>query len=155
MVDVFKEQVIRTTEERLNITLEKLKKDKLLQRKIRELADISLTLRRYGVILKEISRLDKDSKENWKKEREELEFKRNKMYSELEKNGLEQWWISTIISFEMEEIKKLTNNARENAYKNHFGEVTIRDFDIMDERWELVLQEIEKAKAIYFEDGGL
>lgn len=51
IVEVFEEQVVKITEQRLKLALEKLKKDELLKRKFRELADTSKKLERLREVL--------------------------------------------------------------------------------------------------------
>jgi hypothetical protein len=151
IVEVFEEQVIKTTEQTLKQTLEKLKKDELLKRKFRELVDISRELKRFRGILSSDIDLDRDTRVKWVKKRDELSKKRDEMYSEIKDLGFEHWWITTIVNYEMEKLDKLIDDARENAYKKIFGKVNIDDIDILDNRWELVGQEIEQVKATYFE----
>ncbi len=148
MVEVFEEQVIQITEQKLKQTLEKLKEDSLLQRNFRELIDLSSTLEKIEVILKDSS-MNKDSREEWITKRNRLKEQYDKVYSEIESEGFEHWWIMTIVNNEMVKFKKVIDDAREDAYKKHFGKISIEDIDIMDNRWELVGQHIEQAKDSY------
>lgn len=148
MVEVFEEQVIQITEQKLKQTLEKLKEDALLQRNFRELIDLSSTLEKIKVILKDSS-MNKDSREEWIAKRDRLKEQYDKIYYEIESEGFEHWWIMTIVNNEMVKFKKVIDDAREDAYKKHFGKVSIEDIDIMDNCWELVGQHIEQAKDSY------
>lgn len=148
MVEVFEEQVIKITEQKLKQTLEKLNEDALLQRNFRELVDLSSILERHKVILKDSS-MDKDRREKWITKRDRLKEKYDKIYSEIESEGFEHWWIMTIVNNEMVKFLKVIDDAREDAYKKHFGKVSIEDIDIMDNRWELVGQQIEQVKDSY------
>jgi ABC-type histidine transport system ATPase subunit len=148
MVDVFEEQVIKITEQKLKQTLEKLKKDAPLQRKFRELVVLSSTLEKVKVILKDSS-MSKDNRDKWVAKRDKQIEKRDNIYSEIEFEGFEHWWMMTIVYNEMKNFKKVINDAREEAYKKHFGKVGIEDIDIKDNRLELVGQQMEQAKVNY------
>ena len=76
--------------------------------------------------------------------------KHNEIYSKIENKGFESRWITTIVKFEREKLEKVLNDAREFAYKKYFGKVDISDIDILDNRWELVGQQIKLAKNNYF-----
>jgi len=149
MVRVFEEQVIKITEQKLNETLEKLKGDKLLQRKFRELTDISATLKRLDVIIKESSSLD--SRGKWIEKRDKLMEKRDEIYFKIENEGFEREWIITIVKYESENLEKVLNDARESARKKYFWDASFDDIDIFDKRWELVEQQIKQAKMNYLE----
>lgn len=73
------------------------------------------------------------------------------MYSEIKDKGFEHWWITTIVNYEKEKLDKIIIDARENAYMEVFGEAETDNIDILDNRWEIVGQKIEHAKATYFE----
>lgn len=148
MVVVFEEQVIKITEHKLKQTVEKLKRDVHLQQKFREMTDLSSTLEKLKVILKD-SRMNKENRDKWIAKRNKLLEKHDKIYSELESEGFEKSWIVTIIKYEMENFGKVVDDAREDAYKKYFGKVSIEDIDIMDNRWELVAQQIKQAKDNY------
>lgn len=148
MVVVFEEQVIKITEQKLKQTVEKLKEDAHLQRKFRELTDLSSTLEKLKVILKDFS-MNKENRDKWTAKRNKLLEKHDEIYSELESEEFENSWIMTIIKYEMENLKKVVDDAREDAYKKHFGKISIEDIDIMDNRWELVGQQIKQAKDNY------
>lgn len=153
IVEVFEEQVVKITEQRLKLALEKLKKDELLKRKFRELADTSKKLERLREVLSsDIDlNLDRDRWGKWIIKRDEFSEKRDEMYSEIKDKGFEHWWITTIVNYEIEKLDKIIIDARENAYMEVFGEAEIDNIDILDNRWELVSQKIEHAKATYFE----
>ena len=150
MAKIFEEQVIKITEQKLMQSLEKLNKDALLQQKFRKLAELSSTLEKHKEILKDSS-LKKDSREKWRAKRDILIVKRDKLYSQIEYEGFEHWWIITIVNNEMKKYKKVIDNEREEAYKKYFGEVCIDDIDIFDNRWELIGQQIKQAKTNYIE----
>lgn len=148
MVVVFEEQVVKKTEQKLKQTLAKLKEDVHLQQNLRELADLSSTLERYKVILEDFH-INKENRDKRIEERNELLEKHDKIYSELILEGFENSWITTIIKHEMENLKRVTKDAREDACKKHFGKVDIKDIDIMDDRFDLVLQQIQQTKNKY------
>lgn len=148
MVAVFEEQVIKITEQKLKQSLEKLIEDVHLQQKLRELTDLSSTLEKFKVILKDSS-MNKENRDEWITKRNKLLKKLDKIFSEIESEGFEKSWIVTIINYEMGNFKKVVDDARKDAYKKHFGKVNIDDIDIMDNRWELVGQQIKQAKENY------
>lgn len=148
MVEVFEEQIIKITEQKLKQTLGKLNEDVLLQRNFRELVNLSSTLEKLKVILKDSS-MNKDRRGKWTTKRDRLIEKYDKIYSQIESKGFEHWWIITIVNNEMVNFEEVIDDAREEAYKKHFGKVSIEDIDIMDNRWELVGQQIEQAKDSY------
>lgn len=148
MVAVFEEQVIKITEQKLKQSLEKLIEDVHLQQKLRELTDLSSTLEKFKVILKDSS-MNKENRDEWITKRNKLLKKLDNIFSEIESEGFEKSWIVTIINYEMGNFKKVVDDARKDAYKKHFGKVNIDDIDIMDNRWELVGQQIKQAKENY------
>jgi len=148
MVEVFEEQVIKITEQKLMKSLEKLREDVHLQWKVKVLTDLSSTLEKLEVILQDFS-MNNENRDKWIAKRNKILEKHDKIYSELETEGFENSWIMTIIKYEMENYKKVVDEAREEAYKKHFGKVSIEDIDIMDNRWELVGQQIKQAKDNY------
>lgn len=148
MIEVFEKQVIEITKQKMNAVFEKLKKDKLIQQKFRELADINSRLERIHLIIKENSNMEEDTLE-WIDRRNELSIKRNKVNLQLGEEGFEQAWIETIFHFEMENLKKVMDDARTTAYMKSFGTTIIDDIDIFDNRWELVEQYIKESKAIF------
>lgn len=150
MAKVFEEQIITSTKKKMEQALEKLKTDKSLQQNFRELTDTIATIENYDVILNESSSLDKETREKWIEKREKLIDKHNEIYSKIENKGFESRWITTIVKFEREKLEKVLNDAREFAYKKYFGKVDISDIDILDNRWELVGQQIKLAKNNYF-----
>lgn len=150
MAKVFEEQIITSTKKKMEQALEKLKTDKSLQQNFRELTDTIATIEKYDVILNESSSLDKETREKWIEKREKLIDKHNEIYSKIENKGFESRWITTIVKFEREKLEKVLNYAREFAYKKYFGKVDISDIDILDNRWELVGQQIKLAKNNYF-----
>jgi hypothetical protein len=150
MANVFEEQIITSTKKKMEQALEKLKTDKSLQQNFRELTDTIATIEKYDVILNESSSLDKETREKWIEKREKLIDKHNEIYSKIENKGFESRWITTIVKFEREKLEKVLNDAREFAYKKYFGKVDISDIDILDNRWELVGQQIKLAKNNYF-----
>mgnify|MGYP001944933696 CR=1 FL=1 len=150
MAKVFEEQIITSTKKKMEQALEKLKTDKSLQQNFRELTDTIATIEKYDVILNESSSLDKETREKWIEKREKLIDKHNEIYSKIENKGFESRWITTIVKFEREKLEKVLNDAREFAYKKYFGKVDISDIDILDNRWELVGQQIKLAKNNYF-----
>jgi hypothetical protein len=150
MLQVFEEKVIKTTEQALKQTFEKLKKDELLKRKFRELAAVSRDLERLKYGLSSM-KLDSEVKEKWIIKRDNLNKERDKLYSDIQEEGFENGWITTIVNNEMEKLDKLYDEGRKNAYLKVFGKVDIDDIDIMDDRWELVGEHMEKVKSNYFE----
>lgn len=148
MVIVFEEQVVKKTEQKLKQTLAKLKEDVHLQQHFREVTDLSLTLERYKVIIEDFH-INKEERDKRIAERNELLEKHDKIYSELILEGFEDSWITTIVKHEMENLKKVTKDAREEAFKEHFGKADFEDIDIMDDRFDLVLQQMQRAKNKY------
>ncbi|WP_288586006.1 MULTISPECIES: hypothetical protein [Lysinibacillus] len=148
MVIVFEEQVVKKTEQKLKQTLVKLKENVHLQQNFRELTDLSSTLERIKVILKDFE-INKQNRDKRIAKRNELLEKHDKIYTELISEGFEDSWITTIVKHEMKNLKKVIKEAREEAYKEYFGEVEIEDDDLMDDRFDLVLQQIQQAKNKY------
>ncbi len=65
--------------------------------------------------------------------------------------GFENWWISSLVNNEINELEKILADTRKVAYMDVFGSFDVSDIDIMDERWEQVKKYIDQAKAKYFE----
>lgn len=146
IVEVFQEKVVMITEKRLKLALEKLKKDEHLKRKFRELADTSSRLER----VREICKDDDSNRDSWLIRLDELNKKRDEIYSELKDRGFEYSWIKTIVNYEMEKLDRILIAARENARMEIFGKLDIKDIDDSDNRWELVSQKMKHARDTYF-----
>ncbi|MCM3692184.1 hypothetical protein [Neobacillus niacini] len=151
MVEVFEELVIKAEQQKLMQTLEKLRVDEPIRRKFRELADVSTRLRRLNEILKESISMDKESRKKWVSKRDGLRERSDKLYSEIEEEGFEHWWVTIIVNNEAEKLDEFMDKARESAYKEHFGEISIKDIEILDNRWGLVEKQLNQAKVNYIE----
>lgn len=150
IIEVFEELVIKRTDQILKQALEKLKKDDLLQKKLRELADISRDLKRIEDALITFD-LDREVRGKWVLKSDELSKKREEMYSEIRDEGFENSWITTIVNNEMEKLDILYDDTRNNAYIEVFGKLDIHDIDIMDNRWKLVGDKIAQFRDRYIE----
>lgn len=145
MVSVFKEYVIKPTEQQLQQSVERLKNDEGLKQKIRELANVSKDYKRLRDVLKSDISLDKEYREKWLMKRDKLNKKRVAMYYDLKAEGFENWWIESVVDNEVEILDRLLDDVRKRAYLNAFGKEDIDDIDINDKRWELVGQQTKQA----------
>lgn len=130
--------------------MEKVKVDELLRRKFRELADLSLQIKKLERILKE-SGFDPDSRAEWVNERNQLRIVYEKVYKDLELEGFEQRWIQVIVDVERENLNNLINNVREKAKIRYLGDVKLKDIDPFDSRIDMIGLEIKQAKDKYIE----
>lgn len=150
MVEVFEERIIKVTKQNLKKTLAKLKTDVLIQQKLRGLVYVTSRLEKLNVVFNDPS-WNMQEREKWVIERNELNEQRDRIYSELTFEGFESSWITKIIEFEMESYKKIISKASKDARQRYFGDISFDDIDIMDDRWDLVGAEINKAKENYIQ----
>lgn len=121
IAEVFEEQVVKVTEQRLMRILTNLQQDTTIQRKFRVLADISINLHKLNVVLKE--GMDKNIKDKYEIKRNDLINQRDNIYLELEEEGLEVPWINTIVKNERKKLDEIIDEVRENATKEQIGDI--------------------------------
>ncbi|WP_110111317.1 hypothetical protein [Bacillus sp. CGMCC 1.16541] len=148
MAEVFEHQVMKVTEDKMHRSFERLKHDEALKRKIRELSHATRNLQRLNKAISPLSG-NNDLPRDWVIKRDELRIDCKNTYVELNSQGFEDWWITTIVNHELEKLDLLYKETRDKAYIEAFGKLEIKDIDILDDRWELVEQQIEQMKTNY------